>query len=231
MLDCECCQLVHTYFVTNHWSKWSQYKVYGIIIILNRSGVWAKARTSIQWLLMCTCQPIGLAELVCIYMAKLVFHCTQYWFVAALVCGQTNGVLFRSIQYTGAASVRPKYTVRHGRKSTSSVSSPLDLHLDWIYIEKLLNEGFCVVKRFIYLQFAVYNYVYSFATPLIYIDKLNKHWHLFPSNICITRALDVNFFPWFAVCFSLTVGDARYCESLELLCGQLAWQYNNNNDF
>ena len=45
-------QLVHAYFVANHWLNWSQYKAYGI----SQFGtvVWAKAWTSIQLLLMCT---------------------------------------------------------------------------------------------------------------------------------------------------------------------------------
>ena len=40
-------QLVHAFFVTNHWSKWTQYKAYGISKL--GTGVWAKAWTSIQW--------------------------------------------------------------------------------------------------------------------------------------------------------------------------------------
>ena len=40
-------QLIHTFFVMNHWSKWSQYKAHGISFFLK--GVWAKAWTSIQW--------------------------------------------------------------------------------------------------------------------------------------------------------------------------------------
>ena len=60
------------------------------------------------------------------------------------------------------------------------------------------------------------HYVHSCATPLIYIDKLNKHWHLFLCNIRITWALGVDFFPWLVACFSLIAGGAPYCESPEL---------------
>ena len=45
-------QLAHAFFVTNHWSKWSQHKAYGISKF--GTGVWAKAWTSNQWLLTCT---------------------------------------------------------------------------------------------------------------------------------------------------------------------------------
>ena len=37
--------------------------------------------------------------------------------------------------------------------------------------------------------------------------------HLFLCNIHIMRDLDVNFFPWFAVCFSLKAGGTPYCIS------------------
>ena len=46
-------QLVHAFPIMNHWSKWSQYKAYGISLF--RACVEAKAWISIQWLLMCTC--------------------------------------------------------------------------------------------------------------------------------------------------------------------------------
>ena len=53
--------------------------------------------------------------------------------------------------------------------------------------------------------------------------QTNKHWHLFLCNICNTQALNVNFFPWFAACFSLTADGAPYCESPELKPGLGGW--------
>ena len=66
-------------------------------------------------------------------------------------------------------------------------------HINIIYRKTTQQRIPCAQKDLILLQLAAYNYVLSCATPLIYIDKLNKHWHLFPCNVRITQAFDVDF--------------------------------------
>ena len=114
--------------------------------------------------------------------------------------------------------VRLKHAGNHGKKLTMDLHTLGEIHKHYI-LKKLLNEGFRVLNRIWYNCKLLFIIMCIRVTPLIYIEKLNKHWHLFPCNIRITRALDVDFFPWFAACSSLTAGGAPYCEFPELLSG------------